>query len=136
MKICIDCKKSLSEDSFYQRKNINVNQCRNCYGIRRREWRLNNLEQNKRSTSASWFRIKYGLSLAQRQRLLEQNNYCCYLCNRPAKIFPSKGLHVDHNHETGKVRGMLCNRCNRGLGFFKDSASELRKAADYLDTYN
>ncbi len=61
--------------------------------------------------------------------LVEQNNQC-YIC----KSGPSKNqsLHVDHDHKTGKVRKLLCNNCNNGMGKLKDSVELLQKVIDYL----
>jgi hypothetical protein len=50
----------------------------------------------------------------------------CLICNSDEKLV------VDHDHETGKIRGMLCNHCNRGLGHFRDNPELLEKAKDYL----
>lgn len=55
----------------------------------------------------------------------------CYIC-RWAKG-KTKRLCVDHDHETGEVRGLLCNRCNRMLGFARDDSEFFRRAADYLE---
>jgi formate dehydrogenase maturation protein FdhE len=61
------------------------------------------------------------------QRLAEQNGVCA-ICGDT----PKKSLGVDHNHKTGAIRGLLCDRCNVGLGCFADIPERLRKAADYL----
>lgn len=57
-----------------------------------------------------------------------ENQTVCAICSKPSRT----RLHIDHNHKTGKYRGLLCSPCNIGLGHFKDSPSLLRKAIEYL----
>jgi len=59
--------------------------------------------------------------------VFEEQQGRCALCEAPATT-------VDHNHETGAVRGALCNTCNTGLGKFGDDPARLRRAAEYLET--
>ena len=59
--------------------------------------------------------------------LLAQNGACA-ICGNTC----SKALAADHDHSTGRIRGLLCNSCNRGLGFFKDEISRLGSAITYL----
>jgi hypothetical protein len=62
--------------------------------------------------------------------MLESQGGKCAICGATEGYnFPA----VDHCHSTGKIRGILCDRCNRGLGFFKDNVAILRAAADYLE---
>ena len=75
-------------------------------------------ERCKQTNSESWFRLQYAITLAQRKDMLEEQNYKCEICKRPANAF-QKGLHVDHCHETNKVRGMLCAKCNAALGYIE-----------------
>lgn len=67
---------------------------------------------------------RYGMTTEQISCLKEKG---CELCGT------LHNLHIDHNHETNKVRGVLCTNCNRGLGHFKDSPELLKKAAEYLE---
>jgi hypothetical protein len=64
----------------------------------------------------------------------EEQNGGCYLCLKPLKLGRSNSdsACVDHDHATGKVRKILCNECNRGLGYFKDNPEVLLKAASYV----
>jgi len=70
---------------------------------------------------------RYGLTLDDFNALLTAQAQKCAICGA------TDPEHVDHDHESGHVRGLLCFNCNGGLGQFKDNASNLRKAAEYLD---
>lgn len=75
----------------------------------------------------------YGLTPDDYDSLLEKQDGKCAICARPAAEAPGKhGLHIDHCHTTGAVRGLLCANCNRGLGLFADDPSALETAAQYL----
>lgn len=78
---------------------------------------------------------RYGISLRQYEKLLEKQSGVCAICGRHQAEFKNS-LDVDHNHETGKVRGLLCPSCNRGLGNFKDNRGILIKAVQYLEKGN
>jgi DNA-binding sugar fermentation-stimulating protein len=69
----------------------------------------------------------YGLTLADFACLLDEQDYLCAVCKEPGNLV------VDHCHETGQVRGLLCHGCNVGLGYFVDSPTRLRQAAEYLE---
>ena len=76
------------------------------------------------------YRSRLGLTLDDYERLLADQGGVCAICKRPPK---KRRLHVDHDHATGKVRGLLCFTCNRYvLGKYATSA-KLRAAADYLE---
>jgi hypothetical protein len=78
----------------------------------------------------------YGMTLADYDAMLTRQNGGCALCgikpeDQAARY--TKYLHIDHDHKTGKVRGLLCAEHNLMLGRWHDSATELRTAADYLE---
>jgi len=80
-------------------------------------------------------RKKYGLSPAKFKALLDAQNGRCAICDAlldPAVPRGDGSVHVDHDHAVGRVRGLLCNRCNPGLGNFRDDPVLLEKAANYL----
>lgn len=84
-------------------------------------------------------RNSYGLTVAQYDEMLVNQNGVCALCGQPETAKGSGGtvrrLAVDHDHITGVVRGLLCGACNYLLGNAKDSPDLLRKAANYLERY-
>lgn len=79
-------------------------------------------------------RIKYGIDSEQYAAMLLSQRGRCAICGEaPSRSRgPSGRLHVDHDHDSGRVRGLLCGRCNPGLGYFKDDPARLRAAVRYL----
>jgi hypothetical protein len=74
---------------------------------------------------------KYGLSFRQWALLYRAQEQRCAICRIQ---LPLHDLHIDHDHATEEVRGLLCRACNHGLGVFKDNKKALRAAAAYLKT--
>lgn len=78
-------------------------------------------------------RTAFGMTLKEYDALVVAQGGSCALCRKPPERKGRRPLHVDHCHDTGVVRGLLCRSCNVGLGHFKDSPSLLRAAAAYLE---
>ena len=76
-------------------------------------------------------RRKYGITKEQYDKLLQQQGGGCAICGRTEEPDGRK-LSIDHDHNTGDVRGILCNNCNNGLGSFGDDIEGMHKAINYL----
>ena len=98
-------------------------------------------KQSQKGLTASKYeniKLKYGITKDEWYWMLKEQYGKCKICNREMEIElgngnNSIGCHVDHSHETGIIRGLLCNSCNKGLGFFKDDVSALQSAIIYLN---
>lgn len=81
------------------------------------------------------FKKKFGITLDDYDKMFESQNGVCSICNQP-ETFTMKGrthsLAVDHCHDTGKIRGLLCRSCNQAIGMLKDNIETLSKAIEYL----
>jgi Recombination endonuclease VII len=75
---------------------------------------------------------KYNISPEDYDKMFEDQQGHCAICLTTS----AKALHVDHNHETGKIRALLCSHCNVGLGHFKESLNLLDRAKEYLCKHN
>jgi hypothetical protein len=98
----------------YQRSHAKRN--RDKYKKMQRKWVLN---------------LKYNLSLEQYNEILKNQNNKCAICNKDRNDF-NIDFAVDHDHKTGNIRGLLCGRCNMGIGFFNDDIKILENAINYL----
>jgi len=78
----------------------------------------------------------FGISLAEYNRLLFLQGGKCLICETEKPGGCKTYMSVDHNHTTGKVRGILCGNCNTILGIAHDNPERLRKAADYLEEHS
>lgn len=83
-----------------------------------------------------YFMKKYGLTLSQFDAMRIAQNFECALCKKHELETPRKCLCVDHNHDTGKVRELLCESCNQALGLFYDNPDVLEKASKYLRNHD
>lgn len=95
-----------------------------------KEWQRRDRKKNPERYRFVRLKSVYGISKIEFEKLLEfQNNRCALpFCN---KLLIGRDVCVDHDHETGEVRGLLCQKCNRALGFFKN-VDALGQAAYYL----
>jgi len=75
---------------------------------------------------------KFGVTLEEYNALLELQGGVCAICQGPPNGKDPDIYHVDHDHETGKLRGLLCSSCNNGLGCFRDNTDSIQKALAYL----
>ena len=76
----------------------------------------------------------YGITEEQYFFLLEIQNHSCAICKKPHNEMVRE-IHIDHCHNSGKIRGLLCNDCNNGLGKLKDSVNLINKAIHYLEKH-
>lgn len=75
----------------------------------------------------------YGLSKTDFRELMERQGGVCAICRQPERARGKRVLSVDHDHVSGRVRGLLCHHCNAAIGHFADDPARLRAAADYLE---
>ena len=97
-----------------------------------RRYRTERPERAKLSHRKTYFRMNYGLELHEVEALFAQQGGICKICFRPIVLGGKGGAKVDHDHATGKVRGILCSPCNTGLGQFRDNPIILQSAINYL----
>jgi hypothetical protein len=158
VKICKTCGVAKSLDDFYSNptgRDGTRPECRACTKAWRKGWYTENREREiqrvlawqrehpdllaarmeafraagkkKVSDRKSHLKRKYGLTLDEFDRLLEAQGGVCVICGR-------EGVdHVDHDHNTGRVRGILCFQCNVAIGLLEDDVDRIAAAIAYLD---
>lgn len=126
---CSDCG---TETFPYRRSKSAAHLCKSCSYKRTKAWKQANPKMWERSARKSHLQKQYGLSVEDYEALLAQQRGKCAICG--SEPGDSRGFrpHVDHCHETGRVRGILCGRCNIGLGSFRDDPNLLCAAISYL----
>lgn len=131
MKKCIKCgvEKSLHEFTIRSDTKKYKNTCKSCVKIYDKNNHLKNL--NKRKSQK--LQKAYGISLDQKLVMFDKQNGVCEICQ--ISFDTVAAAHVDHCHTTGNVRGLLCTKCNPGIGFFEDSLDKLKAAQAYLEKY-
>jgi recombination endonuclease VII len=103
--------------------------CKVCNALAAKAYKEKNPAKVKRSIRNSVLKRQYGITLAEYEVMLAAQEGVCGICRQP----PTRTLHVDHDHRTGDVRGLLCFSCNTALGFFDDEVARFHAAANYLE---
>lgn len=132
LKKCSRCKllKVLEEFSRRTLNNRLNSWCKKCAARRQGDLYRNNPELRLRVNEGN-IRRKYGLSPEGRKEMFEKQGGLCAICKQP-ETSKNMRLSVDHDHETGKIRGLLCSNCNTALGLLKESPGIAQAATDYL----
>lgn len=133
-KTCNRCKveKELKEFNFNKCGKYGVQSyCRPCQKIIGDTW----VKANKIQHRESSLRRVYGLAPGSYDRMAKEQDYRCGICGTSRVSPKSSRFHVDHDHITDKVRGLLCSECNTGLGKLGDSIESLELALKYLKKY-
>ena len=144
MKTCVCCKTEKSSSEFYREPRVidgltaRCKQCTkenagNSYGRRKKdvlERRKNQYDAQKEKDRT--LRAKYGITLKDWQRMFREQGECCAICKSKSPNHGSGQFVVDHDHEFGNIRGILCGKCNVMLGQANDDHGILFDAAMYL----
>jgi hypothetical protein len=93
-------------------------------------WRAN--PENIRQKKMAYIETRYGMPYEQFEKMEVDQGGVCAICGRPPTNTKYGRLHVDHDHATGRVRGLLCHTCNAGLGQFQDKVEWIQAAVAYL----
>jgi hypothetical protein len=126
---CKTCNAAVSAAWFKEKSQDN--EWRDQKNQRAARWReANKGEKLSRSYKSYSLKQLYRITLEQFEVMLAAQDHRCAICERP--FADGFDTHVDHDHETGYVRGLLCSHCNNGLGRFRDDPAVLRRAARYL----
>jgi hypothetical protein len=130
-KYCPRCKtdKPVGDYDFRSNSIYLRSYCRLCECARHKEWCVTNPVSAKKAQRKKDLKLNHGISEALYQNVFDEQDGLCAICgDQPSK----RALAVDHDHITGKIRGLLCDQCNTALGKFKDSPELLLKAIAYL----
>lgn len=126
MKRCTKCGELKPLSDFPVRKDrgsVPRSHCRPCHNADAKTPHAKALQREWR------YRTKYGITVAEFEVMLADQHRRCAICGSG---LDEATWHLDHDHESGQVRGILCELCNKGLGQFKDNPDRLLAAAAYL----
>lgn len=135
MELCVRC--NINKVKYLKRKL-----CSSCYGkvtyLEKYKFTKKNPEpRTKQKTKDINLKRKFGISLDEFNKMVKEQDNKCSICKREEKVIDHiqktiRALAVDHCHETGKVRGLLCTKCNLALGCFEDNLSIMLEACNYI----
>ena len=137
MKVCTKCKLEQPEDNFYEIKSSGKRHgsCKTCMKKASKQSRERLGRDHRKNIELQWH---YGITLDDFKRMMDECNGHC-VCGATKGRANKEALHVDHCHDTGLIRGLLCHHCNRILGLVDNLSATnkpavLRALADYYES--
>jgi Recombination endonuclease VII len=139
-KVCSVCKQLKPLESFAKQsssKDKLQGQCRECCKNWRKEYYKKFPERNRKRS----IKNNYGIDMDRLESMYERQGGKCGICKQSILLFATNHKEsigvgrVDHDHKTGAIRGLLCHKCNIGLGHFEDNIVSLRNAVSYLEEF-
>ena len=130
---CNYCKKIKYLKEFYTHNSCRSGRnswCIECTNIRSKRWYNINKARSLANTREAKLLREYGISVEKYQELLKQQGGLCKICKQLET--QQRKLSIDHNHKTGKVRGLLCNRCNVAIGLLNEDIGIIHNVIIYL----
>lgn len=127
---CKSCAVKKTVESRNREKTINPLTGKTNYTKKYNEYPVNSKEYLRNIV----LKNKYKITLKTYNQMLVMQDSKCAICARHIDELP-KTLDVDHCHTTGKVRGLLCGKCNMGIGYFQDNTKTINKALAYLESH-
>lgn len=141
-KLCPKCQNTKATTCFNKqskRKNGYQIWCNDCGKLAKKKQYLLRGAELRLTARKSWLKRKYGLTLKSYELMEESQQGKCAICERVpidgGNQFKKNFLCIDHDHTTGKVRGLLCSECNFGISKFDDNVKFLNNAIKYLKKY-
>jgi hypothetical protein len=129
-RVCNVCTTELADGNWYKSlQRACTYLCNTCNANRSRQWAANNPAKLKETHRKTKLKTKYGISIEEYETMHIKQNGRCFLCESESERRP---LNVDHCHKTGKVRKLLCDKCNLALGLVGDSVELLENFIRYL----
>jgi hypothetical protein len=109
------------------------------YNSKRLAWADKHRDKLRLQRRKSHLNINFNITIEEFDEMMKKQNYSCVICGYKFDPFirdKSVKYAIDHDHESGAIRGILCRACNSGLGYFKDSPDIMQKATDYLHKFS
>lgn len=149
-KTCRKCGEQKTLENFYKNNRYRLGViciCKPCHVIRTNTWAKNNRALYNK-TQRAWrkarptltdsyqFKSRYGLTLDQFDSMLISQHFQCKICKLNMSYAKKRRFCIDHDHKTGKIRGLLCDPCNSSIGQMKYNVDRLNSAIEYIKEHS
>ena len=132
-KRCAVCRQARPLAEFHRQSKSpdgRQSRCKPCAVALAMQWNKDHPERFRRNQRTTRLRREYGITHEDYETMLARQKGRCAICRKPPAA--GKRLHIDHDHDTGRVRGLLCMPCNSFLGKIGEDVTTLKRAVAYL----